>query len=65
MSEPARKDLAHVQGAQVVTADAGSLMAVISRAASDPNTDVDKLERLMGSTSGSPTGPQNKPSTRP
>jgi hypothetical protein len=48
MSEPARKDLAHVQGAQVVTADAGSLMAVIGRAASDPNTDVDKLERLMG-----------------
>lgn len=28
--------------------DATSLMAVISRAASDPNTDVDKLERLMG-----------------
>lgn len=33
---------------QVVTADATSLMDVISRAASDPNTDVDKLERLMG-----------------
>lgn len=31
----------------VVNADATSLMAVISRAASDPNTDVDKLERLM------------------
>lgn len=29
-------------------ADAGSIMAVISRAASDPGTDVDKLERLMG-----------------
>lgn len=32
----------------VVQADAASLMAVISRAASDPNTDVEKLERLMG-----------------
>lgn len=30
----------------VVNADASSIMAVISRAASDPNTDVDKLERL-------------------
>lgn len=28
--------------------DAASLMAVISRAASDPATDVDKLERLLG-----------------
>ncbi len=28
--------------------DASSIMAVISRAASDPQTDVDKLERLMG-----------------
>ena len=32
----------------VVPADAGTLMSVISRAASDPNTDVDKLERLLG-----------------
>lgn len=32
----------------VAQPDAGSLMEVISRAASDPNTDVDKLERLMG-----------------
>lgn len=37
-----------VETAVVVNADATSLMAVISRAASDPNTDVDKLERLMG-----------------
>lgn len=37
-----------VETAQIVNADATSLMAVISRAASDPNTDVDKLERLMG-----------------
>ena len=35
-------------GSTVVEADAGNLMEVISRAASDPNTDVDKLERLMG-----------------
>lgn len=33
---------------QVIATDAGSLMAVISRAAADPNTDVDKLERLLG-----------------
>ena len=32
---------------EVVQAEAGSLMEVISRAASDPNTDVDKLERLL------------------
>lgn len=30
------------------TSDAASLMQVISRAASDPSTDVDKLERLLG-----------------
>ena len=30
-----------------VVSDAASIMAVISRAASDPSTDVDKLERLM------------------
>ena len=30
-----------------VTGEAATLMEVISRAASDPNTDVDKLERLM------------------
>lgn len=34
--------------AQIVQADSASIMAVISRAASDPSTDVDKLERLMG-----------------
>jgi len=32
----------------VVATDAASLMEVISRAAKDPATDVDKLERLMG-----------------
>lgn len=31
-----------------VQGDAASIMAVISRAASDPATDVDKLERLLG-----------------
>lgn len=31
----------------VVNADAGSIMAIIDRAARDPATDVDKLERLM------------------
>ena len=31
----------------VVATDASALMSVISRAASDPSTDVDKLERLM------------------
>lgn len=32
---------------QTLTPDTSSLMSVISRAASDPSTDVDKLERLM------------------
>lgn len=32
----------------VALADAHSIMDVISRAASDPNTDVEKLERLLG-----------------
>lgn len=35
------------QSGQVVQADANSIMEMISRAASDPNVDVDKLERLM------------------
>lgn len=33
---------------QVVSVGAAPLMEVISRAAADPNTDVDKLERLLG-----------------
>jgi hypothetical protein len=32
----------------VIQADENSLLAVISRAAADPKTDVDKLERLLG-----------------
>jgi hypothetical protein len=40
--------LAHRETGNVIQADAASLMEVISRAAADPNTDVDKLERLMG-----------------
>ena len=35
-------------GSVVIETDATSLMDVISRAANDPNTDVGKLERLMG-----------------
>jgi len=37
-----------VAPAQVIAADATSIMEVISRAAADPATDVDKLERLFG-----------------
>lgn len=50
MSEPARTNLARQapQGGQVVQADAASLMQIISRASADPNTDMDKLERLLG-----------------
>jgi hypothetical protein len=47
MSEPARQDVARVTG-EVVAVGAAPLMDVISRAAADPNTDVDKLERLLG-----------------
>lgn len=32
----------------IVAADSGAILAVIERAASDPNVDVDKMERLMG-----------------
>lgn len=35
------------QVAEVITAGPSSIMEVIGRAASDPNTDVDKLERLL------------------
>lgn len=40
--------IARVAESPVVAADANAIMAIISRAASDPNTDVDKLERLTG-----------------
>lgn len=36
------------QPANVIPTDASSIMAVIARASADPNTDVDKLERLLG-----------------
>lgn len=36
------------EAATPATNDPGTIMQVISRAASDPSTDVDKLERLMG-----------------
>lgn len=40
--------VAIAQQGQVIQADAASIMEVISRAAADPSTDVDKLERLLG-----------------
>jgi hypothetical protein len=51
MTVPKRQEVASFDPApptNIVQADATSLMAVISRAAADPNTDVDKLERLLG-----------------
>lgn len=46
-----KRQIVDIKGAPMqhvpATGDAASLMAVISRAASDPRTDVDKLERLM------------------
>lgn len=44
---PLGQDLAEREPREVVQADSASLMAVISRAAADPNTDVDKMERLI------------------
>lgn len=48
MNAVARRPKPEAQTAVVVSTEAGTLMAVISRAASDPTVDVDKLERLMG-----------------
>lgn len=45
MSEPARKDVARVEERQVAP-DATSIIQLIERAVSDPNIDVDKMERL-------------------
>jgi hypothetical protein len=36
------------ESAEIVPADASSVMALIDRAARDPNVDIDKMERLMG-----------------
>lgn len=49
-AEAARKEpqSESVPSLPVVQSDAASIMTVISRAASDPATDVDKLERLLG-----------------
>jgi hypothetical protein len=47
MSEARNLTPQQAQG-EVVTVAGGTLMEVISRAAADPNTDVDKLERLLG-----------------
>lgn len=43
----AERAMQTVDESHVVAADAGTIMAVIARAATDPHTDVDKLERLM------------------
>jgi ERF superfamily protein len=40
--------LREAEALPVVASDAASIMAVIERAAADPKTDVDKLERLLG-----------------
>lgn len=42
------QQLATIPDTQVISADARSIIEVISRASADPNTDVDKLERLLG-----------------
>lgn len=46
--QAARNELTPQQTGHVIQTDASSLMDVIGRAAADPNTDVDKLERLLG-----------------
>lgn len=48
LAQEMQKPIAAAPVPAVVAGDAASLMAVISRAASDPATDVDKLERLLG-----------------
>src|SRR6185295_18530787 len=40
--------LTEVQPNQVAPAEAASLMEIITRAGADPNTNVEKLERLLG-----------------
>lgn len=40
-------EVAKREQSQIIPADAGSIMAVISRAAADPNTDVVKLEKML------------------
>lgn len=44
----AENEIQPTEAATPATNDPGTIMQVISRAASDPQTDVDKLERLMG-----------------
>lgn len=36
------------ESAEIVPADTSSILAIIDRAARDPNVDIDKMERLMG-----------------
>lgn len=48
MSEPARTDIAPAaKAAEIVTFTGASMMEMIARAASDPNTDVEKFERMV------------------
>lgn len=47
-SEPLAYEAPPAAAVPAVASDAANLMAVIGRAASDPATDVDKLERLLG-----------------
>ncbi|RAK68779.1 ERF family protein [Phenylobacterium kunshanense] len=48
MSEPARQQVAPRQSAEVTSVTGASMMDLIARLAADPNTDVDKFERMLG-----------------
>jgi len=39
--------IAERQSTQIITTDSAQVLEIVSRAAADPNTDIDKLERLM------------------
>lgn len=48
MNAPARQDVANVQEQAIAAPAATSMLDVIAQAVSDPNLDVEKLERLAG-----------------
>lgn len=48
MNAPARQEVDTRPSAEIIPASGGSLMEVIARAAADPNTDAEKMERLLG-----------------
>jgi hypothetical protein len=48
MSVPAKQPEPTAVSAEIVPVGATSIMEIINRAAFDPNTDVDKMERLLG-----------------